>query len=152
MIRRPGVWVLFFIVGATGCIDPVDRRPGLWLSGDPAGTPDDWEFTDAHPEIAIEVATPYWIPHSVTIWCASVDGQLFVGARDPESKHWPGWVDANPTVRLGIAGQIYDAQLVPLEDAALLDRVRAAYRAKYDLPEPPPEGGPPVRYWRVETS
>lgn len=152
MTRTRWLGLFFLIAGMTGCIDPVDRRPGLWLSGEAAAAPGDWEFTDAYPEIAIEVATPYWIPHSVTIWCASVDGELFVGARDPANKRWPGWVDAEPGVRLGVAGQIYEAQLIPLDDAALLDRVRAAYRAKYDLPEPPPEGGPPVRYWRVEPS
>ncbi len=133
-----------------GCIDPQDRRPGLWLRGDVAATlPEDWSFTDAHQEVAVEVRTPYFIPHSVTIWCASLDGRLVVGARAPETKRWPAWVDRDPNVRLGIGGDIYEVQLARLEDSAQLDRVRKVYASKYHL-EPPPEDAPPVRYWLVE--
>jgi len=153
MNKTHSALITILLIAMSGCIDPKDQRPGLWLSGEVVeSTPTDWGFTDARQEIAVEVATPYWIPHSVTIWCATVDGQLFVAARDPESKRWPGWVDEDPAVRLGIAGDIYETRLVPVNDAETLDRVRAAYRAKYELPESPPEGGPPVRYWRVEPS
>jgi hypothetical protein len=132
-----------------GCLDPQDRRPGLWLQGQVAAWPGNWSFTDAHREIAIEVRTPYFIPHSVTIWCASLDGQLVVGARAPETKRWPAWVERDPRVRLGIGGDIYEGQLARLDDPAQLDRVRKAYASKYQL-EPPSEAAPPVRYWLVE--
>jgi hypothetical protein len=143
------------------CLDPSDRRPGTWLSGDVVASdqlPTDWSFTDANKEIAIEVATPYKIPHSVTIWCAALDGTLYVGARDPDTKNWPGWVDDDADVRLGIDGKVYEVQLEPLMDTALsdsttLDRLRAAYAKKYALPAQPadaPLGSiPPTRYWRV---
>ena len=134
-----------------GCFGPSDRRPGMWLAGDAAASlPEDWSFTDAVPEIAIEVRTPIGLPHSVTIWCASLDGQLYVGARDPETKHWPRWADRDPDVRLGIAGKLYAVRLAALDDEPTLERLRAAYAAKYSLPAPP-EGTPqpPVRYWRV---
>lgn len=140
------------------CLDPSDRRPGTRLSGEVVTElPADWSFTDGHKEIAIEVATPYLIPHSVTIWCASLDGVLYVGARDPETKRWPAWADADPDVRLGIGGKVYEVRLVPLDeagDAALLARLRPTYAVKYALPAPPPDAPPgsvpPTRYWRVE--
>ena len=136
------------LIGAlllTACFAPEDRRPGLALPGElQEQHPEDWGFTDRNREIAIEVRTPYWIPHSVTIWCASVDGNLFVGARDPETKHWPGWTDRDPRIRLLIDGQIFEGQLFPVDNASRLERIRAAYQRKYELDEMYPG----VRYWQ----
>jgi Uncharacterized protein conserved in bacteria (DUF2255) len=131
-----------------GC-SPDERRPGVALNGEPAAFPADWRFTDTTKEIAVQVHTPYLLPHSVTIWCAEVDGQLFVAASAPDTKRWPGWVDSDPDVRLGIADQIYAARLVPLTDADEIARVQQAYQRKYQLPDAPRENPPPVRYWRV---
>lgn len=132
-----------------GCVDPKDRRPGLKLGGETAGFPADWAFTDAHKEIAVEVATPYFLPHSVTIWCASVDGRLYIAARAPETKHWPGWVDDNPNVRLGIGEQVYAVRLEPVDDPDALAHVEHAYARKYELSGAGLAEGPPVRYWQV---
>ncbi|NJN50830.1 MAG: hypothetical protein HC809_02635 [Gammaproteobacteria bacterium] len=139
--------------------NPADRRPGVWLTGEVVAYPASWAFTDAFKEIAIEVNTPYFVPHSVTIWCGSMDGVLYVGARDPQSKNWPGWVDDEPNVRLGIDGKIYEVTLVPLspaitEDAAELARLAPYYARKYALSsqtpaQPPAQGEPTTRYWRV---
>jgi hypothetical protein len=130
---------------------PDERRPGLWLSGETQETfPDDWSFTSRHPEIHIEVSSPYLLPHSVTIWCAEAGGNLYVGARDPDTKNWPGWVDDDPEVQLGIADRIYPVRLEPLTDPAEIATVAQAYAQKYNL-----SGGTsndePVsqRYWRV---
>jgi len=138
-------------IAGVGCGDPQDRRPGLRLSGDVATEiPSDWSFTNEHREIAIEVSTPYLLPHSVTIWCAEADGRLYVGARNPDTKRWPSWVDRDPDVRLRIGEQIFEVRLVPVDDPGRLARVRSAYARKYDLPDPPPEESPPIRYWSVE--
>lgn len=145
--RALGVALVAAAVSA--CFAPSDRRPGTALRGERVETlPEDWSFSDAHGEIHVQVATPYWIPHSVTVWCASVDGDLYLGARDPESKRWPGWVDAHPEVRLEIDDTLYDVRLEPVDDEALLARVRAAYARKYQLDAPGPDA-PPVRYWVV---
>ena len=134
-----------------GCVDPEDQRPGMRLLGESAKEfPADWSFTNEYREIALEVHTPYLLPHSITIWCASLAGRLYVGARDPETKRWPGWVAQNPDVRLRIAGRIYEAALVHLDESDTIDRLRGAYAVKYGLPNPAPAGSPPVRYWRVD--
>jgi hypothetical protein len=134
-----------------GCFDPKDQRPGLELRGEVVEQiPSDWSFTNADREIEIQVATPYWIPHSVTIWCAAAGDELYVGARNPDSKRWPGWVERDPNVQLRIGDRIYAVRLSRIDAADEIAQVRRAYVAKYDLPDPPPEGGPPMRYWRVE--
>lgn len=148
-IARLALPLFVLLLALPGCIDPSDRRPGLRLSGEAAEVPSDWSFSDAHPEIAIEVQAPWGLPHSVTIWCASQDGQLYVGARSPESKSWPGWADRRPDVRLRIERKLYDVRLEPVTDEAEIVRVRQAYAAKYQIQEPPGPESPPVRYWRV---
>lgn len=139
------------LVLLTGC-EPSDRRPGLWLSGPVQETlPADWSFTRAHPEIFLEVSTPYLLPHSVTIWCAELDGTLYLGARAPETKRWPGWVDDDPDVRIKVAGDVYPVTLVPLTDPASIAAVAAAYSEKYDLSGglAGGEGTVSQRYWVV---
>lgn len=134
-----------------GCFGPSDRWPGLHLRGEVEKTlPADWTFADEHREIALEVRTPYLLPHSVTIWCAAVEGRLYVGARDPETKKWPGWVDRDPNVRLKIGSRIYEVRLTPVTDVNRLARVREAASAKYQLPPVPEAEDPPIRHWVVE--
>ncbi len=151
LASRALLLALLCAASLTACFGPSERRPGMWLSGEVASLPDDWSFTDADKEIAIQVSTPYLLPHSVTIWCAALDGALYVGARDPETKHWPGWVDREPNVRLGIAGKVYEVRLAPLDDAPTLERLKVAYGVKYALPAPAAgTPTPALRYWRVE--
>ncbi len=51
--------------------EPRDRSPGLWLKGELVTTPvTDWSFTDQFEEINVETRTWYFIPHSVTTYCA----------------------------------------------------------------------------------
>lgn len=146
---RIGLGILLALAVAA-CFNPSERRPGTRLSGEvAAGLPADWSFTDAQPQIAIEVATPYWLPHSVTIWCAADAGRLYVAARNPDEKRWPGWVERDPNVRLLIGDTIYEVKLTRIEDPERIGQVRRAYAAKYQLPDSPPGEGPPMRYWSV---
>ena len=136
---------VFFLLGC----EPEGQTPGLWLSGTYVETfPDDWSFSNDFSEIAIEVATPYFLPHSVTIWCVEVEGDLFLAAAAADSKNWPGWVDDDPDVVLKIGEEVYEATLVPMENSPELDRVRAAYVAKYNLGEGSPFQ-PSSKYWSV---
>ena len=136
------------VVGFLLACEPRDDQPGLWLGGNDSGTlPSDWAFTDDHREISVEVRTPYLIRHSVTIWCAQVEGTLYVGASAPDTKNWPGWVNDDPNVRLKIGDEIYSVRLDPLVDQAVIASVQQAYVQKYQLESMPGEAG--VRYWRV---
>jgi hypothetical protein len=146
LLRAAAALILAAALSACG---PSETRPGLWLSGEDASFPADWRFTDADKQIAIEVHTPYLLPHSVTIWCAEVDGQLYVAANQPQTKHWPGWVDDDPDVRLAIEGKIYSVRLVPLEEEQAIAPVRRAYQVKYALPDASPLAADTARYWHV---
>lgn len=148
---RHAVLIILCLTLLAAC-EPSDRRPGLWLSGEVEESfPADWSFSDEHDEIFLEVATPYLLPHSVTIWCAEVDGTLYLGARDPENKNWPGWVDDDPDVRLKIGERLFPVHLEPLTDPDEIAAVSAAYAEKYDLAGGLSNGEEDVgqRYWRV---
>ena len=150
-MTRPSI-ILALLIAVSGCFGPEDQRPGLHIRGEVVAVPpSDWSFTNEHREIAVEVRTPYLLPHSVTIWCAEVEGKLYIGARDPDTKRWPGWADRYPDVRLQIGPQLFEVRLTPLDDAARIALVRRAYAAKYDLPRSAAGEGPPIRYWRVES-
>lgn len=134
----------------TGCLDPGKDVPGLRLAGDVVETlPSDWSFTNEYGEIAVEVVTPYLLPHSVRIWCAEMNGALYVRTRRPEQRRWPGWVERDPRVRLRIGERIYEVRLTRLGEPHHIARVQRAYALKYDRRLLAPGEGPPMRYWRV---
>ena len=135
-------------VMVAGC-QPDGRSPGLWLSGEEQPFADDWRFTDGHREIAIEVATPYLLPHSVTIWCAQLEGDLYLAAGQADTKNWPGWVDDDPDVVLKIGDDVYTARLSAIDDAELISRLQTAYASKYNLEGRSPIGASTTRYWSV---
>lgn len=144
--------VALLALGLSAC-EPSDARPGFWLGGESQTFPEDWKFTDAVNEISIQVDTPYFLAHSVTIWCAQLDGTLYVGALDPESKMWPGWVLDAPNVKLKVADGVYDAELILLLDTSLKAKIAAKYNEKYQLPEGAEfAGDSSAWYWRVTPS
>ena len=132
----------------TAACNPSDQQPGIWLNGSDADYPSDWTFTDAHREIAVEVNTPYFIAHSVTVWCAQVDGTLYIGARSPEEKNWPGWVDDEPNVRLLVNESIFEAALADVSATDEITTLEQAYIGKYDI-DSMQQAGATIRYWRV---
>lgn len=134
------------VLGLTAC-QPSDQTPGQWLSGERQPYPADWAFSRAYREVALEVNTPYLIPHSITIWCVELDGDLFIAAGRPEEKRWDDWVDDDPKVRIRMGEDIFEAQLVPLTEPEQILMVRTAQAQKYNLD--PPAGPTTARYWQV---
>lgn len=124
-------------VGAAGCLDPADRRPGLRLQGEVVEEPvSDWSFSDAHPEIHLETRTWYGIPHSVTTVCAAVGDDLYVPSLYYEGGAWPGkfWnrnVAADPRVRVEIGDRLYEREARVVEDPEERRRALEALAAKY---------------------
>ncbi len=119
-------------------LDPRERRPGLWLQGDPVTTPvTDWSVTDTYPTIYIQTRSWYLLPHSVTITCVAHNGQLYLtsvfreGSPFPQGKLWTRNVMRDPHVRLKIGNQVYDetVSLVtdPSERAAVLESKAKKY-------------------------
>ena len=129
-----------------GACEPKDERPGLWLRGELQPYPDDWSFTKEHLEIAIQVAAPYFLPHSITIICAEHEGELYVAAYRPKTKNWAAWVTDNPNVMLKVGENLYEARLARVNDPLEITDALGAYTAKYRASGSIPTG---VWFWRV---
>lgn len=117
-----------------GC-PPTDRSlscrvPGLWIKGEPVTTPvADWSFTDKIPQIKIQTQTPYLLPHSVTIWCAVYNGNLYVTSY--RGRMWVEDIIRDPHVRLKIGDQVFDRTLSMVDDPAEKAAVLQAKGKKY---------------------
>src|SRR5690348_1370312 len=131
--------VLLLILSFTGFepkgCPPTDRAlscrmPGLWIKGEPVSTPvTDWSFTDKFPEIKIQTQTPYLLPHSVTIWCAAYNGNLYVTSY--RGRQWVEDIIREPRVRLKIGDQVFDRTLTVINDPAEKAAVLQAKGKKY---------------------
>jgi hypothetical protein len=117
-----------------GC-PPTDRSlscrlPGLWLKGEPVTTPvADWSFTDQIPQIKIQTQTPFLLPHSVTIWCAVYNGNLYVTSY--RGRQWAENIIRDPHVRLKIEDKVFDRTLSVVDDPAEKAAVLQAKGRKY---------------------
>ena len=131
--------------------EPSDSQPGLWLSGEVEAFPSDWSFSDDFKLIAVQVDTPYGLPHSVTIWCAQVDGNLYIAASAPESKNWPGWVEMNPDIKLKFGDRVFEGRLQKLEGPDAIGSISTAYSIKYNLTQDlnNDDEGPRSWFWQV---
>jgi hypothetical protein len=119
-------------------LEPRERSPGLWLTGEVVTTPvSDWSFTDRVQTIAVETRSWYGLPHSVTVSCTALDGRLYLtsvyppGLEFPRDRLWNRNFMRDPRVRLKIGTQVYDRMLALVTDAAEKDAVLAAKAKKY---------------------
>jgi hypothetical protein len=114
---------------------PTDRSlsckvPGLWIKGEPVTTPvADWSFTDQIPQIKIQTQTPFLLPHSVIIWCAVYNGNLYVTSY--RGRQWVENIVRDPHVRLKIADRVFDRTLSIVDDPAEKAAVLQAKGRKY---------------------
>lgn len=125
--------VAVVILRVTG-LNPRDRTPGLWLTGNVVTTPiADWSFTDQVPNIKIQTNTWYGIPHSVTIDCVSYNGQLYVTSVYPAgtSRSWNDNAMRDPHVRIKIGDNLYDRSASLVTDPAEKEAVLQLRAKKY---------------------
>ncbi len=146
--------VLPMIVAAAlvgSACQPKDVRPGFWLRGESAeGRVGDWRFTGGVDEIFIETRSRYGIPHSTTIWCVELEGELYVGSYGDAKKRWEKNIARDPRARLRVEGRIYAVNLMPVTNRALAEALDAAYAQKYDMVDVFGEEVPEWWYYRVE--
>ena len=127
--------VLTLAVGWVAC-QPRDERPGLWLRGETVvERVGDWRFTNAIEEVFIETRPWYLVPHSTTIWCVELDGELYIGSYANHKKAWEKNIERSPEARLAIGGRIYEVTLTPATDRDRIAALDAAYARKYDMAE-----------------
>jgi len=136
-MNAPRRYVAALVAAAAvlGC-QPEDETPGLWLDGEVAPAPaDGWRFTNDIEEIFVETRPWYGIPHSTTIWCVELDGELYVGSYGDEKKTWEKNVARDPTVKLAISGELHEVTLAPVTEPDRVASLDAAYAEKYDMAE-----------------
>ena len=138
--------LLLIVLSITG-FEPRERTPGLWLKGNLVTTPvTDWSFTDQVSQVEVQTRSRFLIPHSVTTYCVSLNGQLYLdsfyppGVEYPHGRSWNENVARDPHVRVKIGNNLYDVTLVhdtdPADKAAVLQLVATKYP---QLKIPPPE-------------
>lgn len=114
--------LLLVVLSITG-FEPHGGTPGLWLKGKLVTTPvDDWSFTDKYQTVKVQTRDRFSLPHSVTTYCVSYNGQLYLtsvyraGLRYPHGRHWNENVARDPHVRIKIGDQLFDRTLVYVTD------------------------------------
>lgn len=134
-----GLVAILLLLSVTGFepkdCPPTDKSlsckvPGLWIKGEPVTTPvTDWSFTDNIQQIKIQTQTPFLLPHSVIIWCAVYNGNLYVTSY--RGRQWVENIVRDPHVRLKIADKVFDRTLSIVEDPAEKGAVLQAKGRKY---------------------
>jgi hypothetical protein len=133
LIAAVGLGTIALRVAARFSGGPLGLVPGGRLSGELAADQNpDWSFTAAVRTIAVEVNPDD--PLSVTTWVFTHGGALYVAADffNP-FKRWPYMALADPRVRLRIDGRIYERDAVRVTDPQLIEQLRRAIAAKYDI-------------------
>lgn len=110
-----------------GC-QPINQLPGLRLGGSLAATPSSFEFVAEHEEITLR-AEGTLLPRVVTIWGVGFPNALYVWG-DPESG-WTQRVAKRPDVMVRIGDDAFVLRAEKVRDRSELERVVAAYQAKY---------------------
>lgn len=145
---RRCVAALVAAVVVLGC-QPEDETPGLWLRGEIVEWVDDWRFTNDIEEIFVETRPWYGIPHSTTIWCVELDGDLYIGSYGDQKKAWEKNLARDPTAQLAIAGKLYQVIVAPVIEPNRIDALDAAYAHKYDMGDVFGDELPDWWYYRV---
>ena len=125
--------LLLVVLRITG-LNPHDRIPGLWLTGNVVTAPvTDWSFTDKVPTIKLQTQSRFLLPHSVTINCLAYNGQLYVTSVYPAGppRSWNENVMRDPHVRIKIGDKLYDRTLVVVTDQTEIEGVLQARVKKY---------------------
>lgn len=131
-----------------GC-SPVGPIPGGKLSGEAAPQPDDWSFSDEFKNIQLE--TDPDDPYSVTVWCATQQGQLYIAAARGTESRWASNLVDDPRARVRIDGRLYDRRAVQVTDAEETDSVLDMFVAKYDFDLPSEEERARAILFRMES-
>ena len=74
-------------------------------------------------------------PHSTTIWCVELDGELYIGSYGDQKKTWEKNLASDPTAKLSIAGKLHTVTVAPVTQSDRIGALDAAYAQKYDMAE-----------------
>jgi len=139
--RSAGLFVVATLLMGLG---PLDRLPGARLVGPVVdGSVDSWRFVEKAGQCQLETRPQY--PHSVTVNCWHLDGQLYIGCMRCQGKVWSRYVVETKLARVKIASQVYR---VTLERTTDPQEMTLSWAARWDqLGRARPVGSVPEHYW-----
>ena len=139
--RSAGLFVVATLLMGLG---PLDRLPGARLVGPVVdGSVDSWRFVEKAGQCQLETRPLY--PHSVTVNCWHLDGQLYIGCMRCQGKVWSRYVVETKLARVKIASQVYR---VTLERTTDPQEMTLSWAARWDqLGRARPVGSVPEHYW-----
>ena len=125
-------------------IGPFDRLPGARLVGVLVSAPiTDWRFVEDAGQCQLETRPHY--PHSVTVNCWHLAGQLYIGCMNCQGKAWSHYIDQMPIARVKIADRVYPVALERRTDPS---EVTLSWAARgRQLGRDLPVGSVPPHYW-----
>ena len=94
-------------------------------------TGEDLAALTAAEEIRIETQAPGGSAHRTIIWVVVEGDEVFVRSVRGERGRWFREARANPAVAIHVGKQRLPATAIPADDPDSIDRVSAAFRAKY---------------------
>ena len=102
-----------------------------------------WRFVEKAGQCQLETRPQY--PHSVTVNCWHLDGQLYIGCMRCQGKVWSRYVVETKLARVKIASQLYR---VTLERTTDPQEMTLSWAARWDqLGRARPVGSVPEHYW-----
>lgn len=125
-------------------IGPFDRLPGARLVGIVEEEPvTDWRFVEQAGQCQLETRPQY--PHSVTVNCWHLEGQLYIGCMNCQGKAWSHYIVQAPIARVKIASRVYPVALDRAADPSEMALSWAARRQQ--LGRDLPVRSVPSHYW-----
>ncbi len=120
---------LAVLVLVTLLIAPIGPVPGLFIGGEAAESPGQWEDTSDVDEILLRVpGTP---PRVVILWVIQHGGELHVVGR--KGSGWVNMIGGGSHVELRVGDRTYSLQASPVVEGRqqILEAYVAKYRADY---------------------
>lgn len=109
--------------------DPVGPVAGRKLSGEVKTPPADWTEIGKAEVVQLETEGPY----SVNVWGVGLGPAFYVASAEGGETAWSKRISRDDKVRLRIGHDVFELQAVRVKDKDELEKVKDAYRKKYDL-------------------
>ncbi|MBT3426630.1 MAG: hypothetical protein HOL98_14155 [Gammaproteobacteria bacterium] len=130
-------------------VGPWDRLPGGILNGRSVSSPvNDWSFVSEAGYCEVETRPEY--PHSVTVNCWHVEGQLYIGCMNCDGKVWSGYLSRGDIARVRIGERIFPVSMQRVIDDEEIARAWLARWEKMGRAEPAPQW--PEHYWLYQVN
>jgi len=117
-------WLAVLLAPLLLAAKPCGLIPGGALEGPVASAPADWQIFEGTSPCQLELR--FADPHSVNVNCQVVGGRLYVHSYHGARKRWTAMAEADPDVRVLLAGQVYELRAIRITDAEERRRVLAA--------------------------